>query len=58
MARPVCIALSGGGDSVALLHLAESWARRRRRRLLALTVDHALHADSARWTEQAGAAAR
>ncbi|AYG94198.1 tRNA lysidine(34) synthetase TilS [Brevundimonas naejangsanensis] len=50
--------MSGGGDSLALLDLAAAWARARGRRLLALTVDHALHSDSAAWTRFAGAAAR
>lgn len=44
------LALSGGGDSLALLHLATGWARDHGRRVLALTVDHGLAADSARWT--------
>jgi len=52
------LALSGGGDSVALLHLAADWARARGRRLLALTVDHNLNAMSADWTRFAGEAAR
>lgn len=56
--RPVIVALSGGGDSMALLHLAADWARRRGRRLLALTVDHELNPDSADWTAFAGRAAR
>lgn len=56
--QPVALALSGGGDSMALLRLAADWARRRGRRLLALTVDHRLHPDSAAWTAFAGAAAR
>jgi tRNA(Ile)-lysidine synthase len=51
------VALSGGGDSVALLHLALAWARRRGRRLAAFTVDHRLHPDSAAWTAAAGACA-
>ena len=55
---PVALALSGGGDSLALLELTAAWARARGRRLLALTVDHALHPDSAAWTRFAGAAAR
>ncbi|MEF9603601.1 tRNA lysidine(34) synthetase TilS, partial [Paracoccus sp. PXZ] len=33
------IALSGGGDSTALLHLAHGWGHAR---LLAATVDHGL----------------
>lgn len=56
--RPVALALSGGGDSMALLHLAADWRAGRGRRLLALTVDHRLHPDSARWTAFAGDAAR
>ena len=56
--RPVALALSGGGDSIALLHLAADWCARRGRRLLALTVDHRLHPDSAAWTAFAGDAAR
>jgi len=57
-AEPVALALSGGGDSMALLHLAADWARARGRRLLALTVDHNLNAMSADWTRFAGEAAR
>lgn len=55
---PVALALSGGGDSMALLALAADWTRERGRRLLALTVDHGLNADSADWTARAGRAAR
>ncbi|WP_441457664.1 tRNA lysidine(34) synthetase TilS, partial [Brevundimonas sp. M-11_2] len=55
---PVVLALSGGGDSLALLHLAADWARARGRRLLALTVDHNLNPKSADWTRFAGEAAR
>ena len=56
-ASPVAVALSGGGDSLALLHLAADWCRAARRPLLALTVDHRLNPDSAAWTRDAGAAA-
>lgn len=56
--RPVALALSGGGDSMALLHLAADWCARRGRRLLALTVDHRLNAESADWTAFAGGTAR
>ncbi|NJC40194.1 tRNA(Ile)-lysidine synthase [Brevundimonas alba] len=51
------MALSGGGDSVALLHAAAGWTRDHGRRLLALTVDHGLCPDSARWTDFARDAA-
>ena len=56
--EPVALALSGGGDSLALLDLAAGWAKARGRRLLALTVDHNLHPDSADWTRLAAEAAR
>ena len=51
---PVAIGLSGGGDSLALLHLAASWCARAGRRLLALTVDHGLSPESTGWTARAG----
>ncbi len=54
---PVTVGLSGGSDSLALLHLAQVWASRVRRPLVALSVDHGLHPDSAAWTQAAGAAA-
>jgi tRNA(Ile)-lysidine synthase len=47
---PVAVALSGGGDSLALLLAAAAWADRRGRPLLALTVDHRLRPESADWT--------
>jgi len=54
---PLVLGLSGGGDSLALLLLAHAWAARHARPLLALSVDHRLHPDSARWTAFAGEAA-
>jgi tRNA(Ile)-lysidine synthase len=54
---PVAVALSGGGDSVALLRLAAWWTRAHARPLLALTVDHGLNPDSAAWTAFAAARA-
>lgn len=56
--RPVALALSGGGDSIALLRLATDWARARGRSVLALTVDHRLNPDSGGWTAFAAQAAR
>ena len=56
--HPLALALSGGGDSLALLHVAAGWARANGRRLLALTVDHGLNPDSADWTAFAAQAAR
>ncbi len=50
-ARPIVVALSGGGDSVALMLLAAEWAARHRRPLVALTVDHRLNPQSGLWTE-------
>ncbi|CAN7539578.1 tRNA lysidine(34) synthetase TilS [Phenylobacterium sp. LjRoot225] len=49
--RPIAVALSGGGDSVALLLAARSWAQAHGRRLIALTVDHQLQSQSRAWTE-------
>lgn len=56
--RPLVVALSGGGDSVALLRLTAEWARRRGRRVLALTVDHGLNPESPAWSALAERAAR
>lgn len=53
------IALSGGGDSMALLHLAAAWAGPRGVRLEAAVVDHDLRPDSAaeaRFAAQSAAA--
>ena len=41
------VAVSGGGDSTALLFLAVRWARARGYAITAATIDHGLRADSA-----------
>ena len=55
---PIAVALSGGGDSLALLLIAARWAQTRDRPLLALTVDHRLNSESAAWSRFAAEAAR
>lgn len=49
--RPIAVAFSGGGDSLALLLVAAAWAEHAKRRLLVLTVDHRLQPQSAAWTQ-------
>ena len=44
---PVCVAVSGGSDSLSLLNLAEAWADKSGRELLVLTVDHGLRPEAA-----------
>lgn len=49
---PVCVAVSGGSDSLSLLNLAEAWAEQSGGDLLVLTIDHGLRpeaAKEARW---------
>ncbi len=43
----VAVAVSGGGDSLALTLLLHEWAQKNRVSLVALTVDHGLRPDSA-----------
>jgi tRNA(Ile)-lysidine synthase len=53
--RPLlAVAVSGGADSLALALLAERWARARRGRIAALTVDHRLRPESAAEARQVG----
>ena len=51
---PVALAVSGGPDSIALLHSADCWSRSRKKPLLVLTVDHRLRPEAA--AEAAGVA--
>ncbi|MDP1556345.1 MAG: ATP-binding protein, partial [Hyphomonas sp.] len=51
---PIGLAVSGGSDSITLLHLAHRWARPRGAKLLVLTVDHRLRPAAA--AEAAGVA--
>lgn len=48
---PVAVAVSGGGDSLALLLLAKAWAREHGRRLIVLHVDHRLQPQSRAWAQ-------
>lgn len=48
---PLAVAYSGGGDSLALLLIADAWARRHGRRLAVLHVDHRLQPQSSAWAD-------
>jgi len=52
---PVAVAVSGGGDSMALALLAHEWARATGRNLRAVTVDHCLRSDSGDEARRVGA---
>ena len=45
--KHIGIAVSGGGDSMALLHLTRAWAVTRDVTLSAITIDHSLREGSA-----------
>ena len=53
-ASHLAIAVSGGADSMALTLLAAAWARRRKGRVTALTVDHRLRPESDAEARQVG----
>lgn len=55
--RPVAVAVSGGGDSIALLHLTAIWAKAHSRRLIVLSVDHGLSPHGADWNAEVQRAA-
>ena len=55
--RPLAVAFSGGGDSLALLLAAKAWTGSCGRPLLALHVDHGLQDQSRTWARQAQATA-
>src|SRR5579863_2293243 len=53
--RPLlAVAVSGGADSLALALLASVWAKARRGRVVALTVDHRLRRESTGEARQVG----
>ena len=57
--RGVAVAVSGGGDSIALMHLLADWARRKRKAPpVILTVDHGLTPGSDAVARQVAARAR
>ena len=45
------VAYSGGLDSTVLLHLVRDYTQTRGLRVQAHHIDHALHSDSAAWSE-------
>ncbi|MCF6328677.1 MAG: tRNA lysidine(34) synthetase TilS [Henriciella sp.] len=46
-ADPVALAVSGGSDSMALMHIVARWAVKPRRKICVLTVDHQLRPEAA-----------
>lgn len=57
--RPkIAVAVSGGGDSLALALLLHDWVKERKGELLTLTVDHQLRAESAAEAEKVQALLR
>ncbi|MCI4643840.1 MAG: tRNA lysidine(34) synthetase TilS [Hyphomonadaceae bacterium] len=55
---PLGVAVSGGGDSIALLHIASAWAHLRGRDLHVLTVDHGLRVEARSETDFVAGLAR
>ena len=54
----IALGVSGGPDSLALMHLGAAWARARGGTAVALTVDHGLRPEAAAEAEAVGASAR
>ena len=50
----IAIAVSGGGDSIALTYLANEWVKSKGGQITALTVDHGLRSDSRSEAEMVG----
>ena len=50
----IAIAVSGGGDSIALTYFAHEWARANGGQITVLTVDHGLRSDSRSEAERVG----
>ncbi len=50
-ASPLCVAISGGPDSTALLHALAQLPTARARGLHALHIDHGLHSNSMLWAD-------
>lgn len=51
----IAVAISGGADSFALLHMAQKWAQDKKITLQAMTVDHRLRRESTAEAEKIGA---
>ena len=50
----IAIAVSGGGDSIALTYFAHEWAKANGGQITVLTVDHGLRSDSRSEAERVG----
>lgn len=53
-AEKIAVALSGGVDSISLLHLANIFCNKHRIKLIAITIDHSLRTESAKEAEEVG----
>lgn len=58
LSGPIGLAVSGGSDSLALMHLAARWAATSRQSLLVLTVDHGLRPEAAAEADAVARAAK